>query len=233
MPGVEKNAASRKSALRVSRVMTKLATTTSRHKVKQLTQQQSDTKTKLSKLDHSTKKLECELIELRRKLDRQGRKRKSRVTFHDDVERTIRHKNIMMETKIQQKMARLTMETDDSKVLDNDDPQSSQLERGYASSFIENTKSCNHTRLGPTMSSKAMRQRLILLKHASRCTATENCKVTRHCAEMKVLWDHITKDNCDDPDCSVKYCLSSRCVLSHYQRCQQSTPCCVVCELDK
>jgi len=32
-------------------------------------------------------------------------------------------------------------------------------------------------------------QRLVLLSHASKCDGT--CKVTRHCAEMKRLWQQV------------------------------------------
>jgi E1A/CREB-binding protein len=69
-------------------------------------------------------------------------------------------------------------------------------------------------------------QRLLLLRHASKCTAEEGkCTVTPHCAEMKVLWKHIA--NCKDSYCKVRHCMSSRYVLSHYRRCK---PPCNVCD---
>lgn len=199
MPGRN---AERKSACRVSRVISKL--NTSRHQVKELTRQQSDTKTKLSKLNHDKKQLEREVIELRKKIDKRGHERKTQVTFQDD-DKTIIHKSTTLDRRFKE-------------------------EKMVAQQKIgKSQNSSNHTRLRPTISSKAMRQRLILLNHASQCTST-NCIVTRHCAEMKGLWNHIMGDQCNDPNCSVRHCLSSRCVLSHYQRCQQSRSPCVVCD---
>ena len=70
------------------------------------------------------------------------------------------------------------------------------------------------------------RQRLLLLRHASKCTAeTGTCTVTPHCADMKILWKHIA--NCKDSYCKVRHCMSSRYVLSHYRRCK---PPCNICD---
>jgi E1A/CREB-binding protein len=64
-------------------------------------------------------------------------------------------------------------------------------------------------------------QRLLLLRHASRCQhEAGKCPATPHCASMKRLWRHIA--NCKDQDCSVQHCLSSRGVLSHYRRCKDA-----------
>lgn len=63
-------------------------------------------------------------------------------------------------------------------------------------------------------------QRLLLLRHASRCQFKSNCPVTPHCASMKKLWEHIA--HCKDQRCSVPHCMSSRYVLSHYRRCKDS-----------
>ncbi len=66
---------------------------------------------------------------------------------------------------------------------------------------------------------KHKRQRLLLLRHASKCTAPPGqCKQTPHCAEMKVLWKHIA--SCKESQCTVRHCMSSRYVLSHYRRCK-------------
>ena len=66
---------------------------------------------------------------------------------------------------------------------------------------------------------KHKRQRLLLLRHASKCTAPPGqCKQTPHCAEMKVLWKHIA--SCKESQCTVPHCMSSRYVLSHYRRCK-------------
>jgi len=200
----------RKHGCLVSHVMTKL--NTSRHQVKELHRQQMATTTKLSKLNHDKKMLEREVIELRKKIDeRGGRNRKAIVAYQDDDEETIIHKNTTFDRYIdyrikeQQKMKGMT-----KKPCEN------------ASSAISVGKphnSNNTTRTEQTITTKAMRQRLILLRHASQCTAT-NCKVTRHCVEMKGVWNHIVNDDCNDPNCNVRHCLSSRCVLSHHRRCQ-------------
>ena len=74
--------------------------------------------------------------------------------------------------------------------------------------------------------SRHKRQRLLLLRHASKCTAENGtCSITPHCAEMKVLWKHIA--NCKDSYCKVRHCMSSRYVLSHYRRCK---PPCNICD---
>uniref|UniRef100_A0A6V0BSR0 histone acetyltransferase n=1 Tax=Pseudo-nitzschia australis TaxID=44445 RepID=A0A6V0BSR0_9STRA len=68
-------------------------------------------------------------------------------------------------------------------------------------------------------------QRLLLLRHASRCEHKSNCPVTPHCANMKKLWEHIA--HCKDQYCNVAHCLSSRYVLSHYRRCKnEECPAC-------
>jgi E1A/CREB-binding protein len=62
------------------------------------------------------------------------------------------------------------------------------------------------------------RHRLLLLRHASKCSAPPgHCKET-NCAEMKVLWKHIA--TCREFQCPVRHCMSSRYVLSHYRRCK-------------
>ncbi len=73
---------------------------------------------------------------------------------------------------------------------------------------------------------KHKRQRLLLLRHASKCQAPPGqCKETPHCAEMKVLWKHIA--NCKESQCTVRHCMSSRYVLSHYRRCKGP---CAICD---
>jgi hypothetical protein len=68
-------------------------------------------------------------------------------------------------------------------------------------------------------------QRLLLLRHASRCQFKTDCPVTPHCASMKKLWEHIA--HCKNQQCTVPHCMSSRYVLSHYRRCQD--PRCPAC----
>merc|ERR1712151_512359 len=67
---------------------------------------------------------------------------------------------------------------------------------------------------------KAIRQqqhRLILLRHASKCTLGAACK-TQFCSEMVPLWKHMKK--CRSKSCTVPHCLSSRCMLNHYRMCK-------------
>jgi E1A/CREB-binding protein len=62
-------------------------------------------------------------------------------------------------------------------------------------------------------------QRLLLLRHASKCTAEEGkCEVTPHCHSTKLLWQHIS--SCSKKDCEVAHCISSRYVLMHYRKCK-------------
>jgi len=72
---------------------------------------------------------------------------------------------------------------------------------------------------------KQRQERLLLLRHASKCTIPEGKCGTRHCAPMQKLWKHLSK--CEEPDCKTPHCVSSRYVLSHYHRCQDKN--CEVC----
>jgi TAZ zinc finger len=47
---------------------------------------------------------------------------------------------------------------------------------------------------------KQQQQRLLLLRHASKCPH-EQCTVTNHCANMKILWKHIM--SCKEHECKV------------------------------
>jgi len=70
-------------------------------------------------------------------------------------------------------------------------------------------------------------QRLLLLRHASLCTANEGeCKRTAHCSSMKRLWEHIK--TCKDEECAYPHCISSRYVLGHYRKCKDQS--CEICE---
>jgi len=107
--------------------------------------------------------------------------------------------------------------------------------RGDATSSSGAAKSSSGGRRQPSSSSnpeqgdakaRHKRQRLLLLRHASKCTAAPGtCQVTPHCAEMKKLWKHIA--SCKDSYCKVRHCMSSRYVLSHYRRCK---PPCTICD---
>lgn len=72
---------------------------------------------------------------------------------------------------------------------------------------------------------KQQQQRLLLLRHASKCTNDSDCRVTPHCASMKVLWKHIM--SCKNQECKTAHCVSSRYVLSHYSKCKDHH--CPVC----
>jgi len=73
---------------------------------------------------------------------------------------------------------------------------------------------------------KKQKLRLLLLRHASKCTAEEGkCKETPHCQTMKRLWRHVT--NCANVDCIVAHCTSSRSVIMHYRNCKDTN--CSVC----
>lgn len=70
-------------------------------------------------------------------------------------------------------------------------------------------------------------ERLLLLRHASKCTApNDRCTATPLCAKMKILWNHISVCTAAS-ECKTKYCISSRYVLSHWHHCQDSK--CDVC----
>lgn len=70
---------------------------------------------------------------------------------------------------------------------------------------------------------KQRQQRLLLLRHASKCDNDVDCNWS--CSKMKVLWRHIME--CKELKCDTRHCVSSRHVLSHYSRCKNHT--CPVC----
>ena len=75
---------------------------------------------------------------------------------------------------------------------------------------------------------RLQQQRLLLLRHASKCNKGDKCK-TPYCKEMVALWRHIKK--CTDRYCATPHCLSSRCVLNHYRICKKDrkSATCEVC----
>jgi len=71
-------------------------------------------------------------------------------------------------------------------------------------------------------------QRLVLLCHASKCEHEEGkCPVSRHCELMKNLWKHVT--HCKKRQCTVRYCMGSRSVISHFRKCKDLR--CPICDL--
>jgi hypothetical protein len=82
---------------------------------------------------------------------------------------------------------------------------------------------------------KMKQQRILLLRHASKCPYGEMleggngqpCPTTPNCSSMKKLWKHMT--SCKEPlnKCSYAHCNSSKYVMNHYRRCNDSAcPCC-------
>lgn len=85
----------------------------------------------------------------------------------------------------------------------------------------------------PTASQKMrvilqQQQRLLLLRHASKCNAGPQCS-TKFCEQMVTLWKHMK--TCRNKNCKTSHCLSSRCVLNHYRICKSNgrTATCEVC----
>ena len=68
-------------------------------------------------------------------------------------------------------------------------------------------------------------QRLLLLRHASKCGYTENCPITQHCSAMKQLWKHLAV--CRQKHCDYPHCMSSRYILAHFRQCKD--PECNIC----
>jgi hypothetical protein len=73
---------------------------------------------------------------------------------------------------------------------------------------------------------RQQRQRLFMLRHVSKCPFPTNCPVTPDCETMKTLWFHLL--SCRDINCQTERCSSSRHVLTHYSRCQDSE--CPICD---
>ena len=107
-------------------------------------------------------------------------------------------------------------------------PQDQGPNNGYHTSSEMNQSLVDNNNFTNENDAKAKhkRQRLLLLRHASKCNAPPGqCKQTPHCAEMKVLWKHIA--SCKESQCTVRHCMSSRYVLSHYRRCKGP---CTICD---
>lgn len=70
-------------------------------------------------------------------------------------------------------------------------------------------------------------QRLIDLRHASKCVhVNKRCPESFLCCQMmKDVWKHIAM--CEEERCQFPCCVTSRCVLSHYRHCRDTT--CHVC----
>ena len=121
------------------------------------------------------------------------------------------------------------------KVVWDDKPgQSDGMRKPPSSSTTSSVPNLNPPLLQPNETASApidpkikhKQQRLLLLRHASKCPAKEGeCRKTPHCWEMKKWWKHISE--CHDKNCKYPHCLSSRYVLMHYRRCKDAD--CPVC----
>ena len=71
-------------------------------------------------------------------------------------------------------------------------------------------------------------RRLLLIRHASKCDIGPTCK-TKGCPQMVTLWKHMKE--CRENKCTVRHCVSSRCVLNHYRICKSEgkTESCAMC----
>ncbi len=78
------------------------------------------------------------------------------------------------------------------------------------------------------MTIRRQQQRLILLRHASKCTLGDKCESTI-CPKMVKLWGHMK--NCKDNNCTTEHCVTSRYVLNHYRMCKElkRTATCEIC----
>jgi hypothetical protein len=70
------------------------------------------------------------------------------------------------------------------------------------------------------------RNRLMLLRHAARCTIPAgSCPTTNYCGSARKLWQHVL--DCKGGQCDVAHCIESRQVLAHYRQCRDAH--CLVC----
>lgn len=73
---------------------------------------------------------------------------------------------------------------------------------------------------------KHKQKRLLLLRHASKCPyPIGKCPKTELCGTFKKLWKHI--GDCNNPECNVQHCRSSKFILSHFRKCKDRD--CEVC----
>ena len=73
---------------------------------------------------------------------------------------------------------------------------------------------------------KNQQHRLLLLAHASRCTAKHGECKHAHCPTTKVLLMHMRF--CAASSCGVKNCRNGRVLLGHHAQCQDRV--CAMCE---
>mmetsp|Transcript_40430 Transcript_40430/g.72871 ORF Transcript_40430/g.72871 Transcript_40430/m.72871 type:complete len:256 (+) Transcript_40430:190-957(+) len=177
---------------------------------------QKDTQAELAELRQHKSILGREVIALRKKLAEEGGNSEKSTTAHHDE----KIKSSDQSTKDKNATPIIKMEDQAGAQLQQHSMgMTSQI--GERASSVGSASSSSKSTPGPgsAKNDKVKRQRIFLLRHAARCDATDgNCKVSRHCAEMKCVWNHIMNDGCNDPNCNVRHCVSSRYVISHYHR---------------
>jgi hypothetical protein len=94
---------------------------------------------------------------------------------------------------------------------------SSQDSRSKVPGQVQTQEQADHRR----QVLKHQQQRLLLLRHASKCQSEGQCRATPFCAAYKVLWKHIMK--CKEQRCPTAHCVSSRFVLNHYSKCDDKS----------
>jgi len=179
---------------------------------------QKDTQAELAELRQHKSILGREVIALRKKLAEEGGNSEKSTTAHHDE----KIKSSDQSTKDKNATPIIKMEDQAGAQLQQHSMgMTSQI--GERASSMGSSSSSSKNTSGPSRSNakndKVKRQRTALLRHAARCTVADgDCKVSRHCAEMKCVWNHIMNDRCNDPNCNVRHCVSSRYVISHYHR---------------
>lgn len=66
-------------------------------------------------------------------------------------------------------------------------------------------------------------QRLVQLYHAAKCVDGMNCTNNNKCKQFKMLWQHM--EYCNDDQCGVSHCYSSRRLLAHHLKCPNHNQC--------
>lgn len=94
-------------------------------------------------------------------------------------------------------------------------PLSKEVHTTTDSNMIQNKKAIDSVPTRKKISPKQMR--VLLFRHASKCpNRPGECPVTKGCGTMKILWNHI--NDCNDDDCQMKHCKSSKQLLKQYSK---------------
>lgn len=71
-----------------------------------------------------------------------------------------------------------------------------------------------------------IQQRLILFNHVNKCKDYTCCYLNQACNTIRNMWEHVLC--CNNINCVVPYCKSSKLVINHHYKCTNIS--CVVCE---